>query len=196
MDGAEDCNATFRNIVFDGSGASDTSIGLYFCSSESMYGFDVQECKFVNWTAGTSKAIYSRPSSNDKAYFEYIINNDFYNCDYGIYFDGDSDSDINWSVISDNEFDGCDVAIALDYTNFTIVTDNLIRNGGTEGISLQGNSSHNRIAGNMIEATTGIELDADCNSNIVKDNDVYLCTTKITNSGTNNRVVDNMGDDL
>ena len=157
-DGVGEGNLTFRNIVFSGDGASATSIGIYFCAAESMSGLDVQDCKFVNWVAGTSKAIYSRPNSNDEAYFEYIINNDFFNCDYGIFLDGDPDSSINWSLISGNEFDQCDYSIACDYTNFTIITNNIIY--GNEYLAITGDSSYfstnadrNIIMGNDITST-------------------------------------------
>ena len=193
-----DDNLTIRNIVFSGDGASDTSIGIYFGNNEDISGLDIQNCKFSNWVAGTSKAIYSKPGTNDNVYFISIINSNFFNCNYGIFLNGDPDSSINWSIISGNEFDQCDYSIACDYTNFTIITNNIIRNGGTVGIALQGKSCNNTINSNIIKATTGITGTADCYNNTIMMNNVMLCTNDIDSflDAHGNHVMYNMGKDI
>ena len=188
-------NITFKDMTFDGSRATDTSVALHLGNNGDVSGLTVDGCIFKNWVAGVSKCIHGKPNTGYNYTNTTVTDCVFVNNDYAIWFDSNNGNAFCLNIYSNNFYENT-FSVLLDQVNYSRIVNNDIHKGGTEGISLEGNSSHNSIRGNIIEAVTGIELDTNCCSNIVKDNDVYLCDTKITNSGTNNRVYDNMGDDL
>jgi len=157
MNGYTDSNITFRNLVFEGEKATDTSIAIYFSTSENTYGLTVENCIFKNWTAGTSKAIYVRPSSDDIVTKVDIINCEFYNCDYGIFFDGDADpSWTRYAYVNNNYFKNCVTAIGLDYVNHSIFSDNRII-GGTTGFIIDDCTNVTFTNNMVVGATLGFD---------------------------------------
>jgi len=139
---ASNSNITLRNLCFDGSGATDSSVGLYICFADDVSNVLIDSCVFQHWNAGVeSKGIFVSPDSNDIASRIKIINTDFIDCDYGIYFEGDSDpSVIQYSDISHNYYKDCITSIMLSYTSYSSISNNII-DGGTTGIVVL--DSHN-----------------------------------------------------
>jgi len=166
MNGYSDSNITWRNIVFDGEDCTDTSIALYFSSNENTYGLKVENCIFRYWTAGTSKAIYVRPSTSDTVTNVKITDSEFEKCDYGVFFDGDADpSIIQLFDVSHNYFDECLYSIFCDYAfNSTITTNRMTSTvAGADGITL-----------------------SNCYDVIVSNNVVIVTDDGIIESGTSN----------
>jgi len=186
MNGVGDSNITFRNLVFDGTDATDTSVALYFGTSENTHGLTVENCIFINWVAGTSIAIYSRPASDDIVTNVKIVDCEFFNCDYGIFFDGDNDpSIIQYADVSHNYFQECEFSIFLDWVRNSSISNNRIIStvGGSDGVTLD-NCMDVEVNDNVIiVADKGvIELnDADFNS--IYNNNLRHCGTPLTTAG-------------
>lgn len=132
-------NITIRNIVFDGTDATGSSVGLYFSSSESMHGLTVENCLFLNWNAGTSRGIYINPSTDDIVTNVKIIDCEFYNCDYGVTLEGDSDpSLIQYADVSHNYYQECGNSIYCDWVRNSTISNNRIIStvASSDGITL------------------------------------------------------------
>ena len=179
--GVGEGNLTLRYLVFDCSDASASSIGVYFSSSENMSGLVVDRCIFIGFDVGTSKAIYVRPSTDDVVTNVKVMYSKFFDCDFGISFDGDSDpSIIQYSDISHNYFDGCDVCIYLDYVSNSTAIGNVFKDVGTSDVSFGSGCVDNFIF-NMGIIDTDVVVD-DCS--IYIENGTFTWKIYVNATGT------------
>jgi len=138
-DGDGDSNLTFRNIVFDGSEAADSSVGIYFGINADSHGLTVENCRFIGWNVGTSRAIYVYPHSDDIVTNIKIVECEFFNCDYAVVLAGDADpSIVQYADVSHNYFKECQFSIFCDYVRNSSISNNRIIStiASSDGITL------------------------------------------------------------
>jgi len=175
-------NVTFKNICFNGNGQE--AIGVYIAYDASTRGTLIDNCVFKNFNGGTtSTGIYSAAVTSDTVTNIKVINSEFDNNDYGLWFRGDSDpSYVTYSDISGNYFSTSNTYnILLDYARNCTVSNNRI-NSGTWGIILD-DSKDCIISNNVIQCTNGIDEQGGSNFNIITSNNCRLCTTPIDING-------------
>ena len=183
-----DSNATFRNIVFDGTGASDTSVGVYFSTNDPIHGLTIDNCIFLNWDAGTSRAVRISPGSDDIAQNIQITNCEFYDCDYGVSLDGDDDpSLVQYVDVSHNYFQECQFSIFCDWVRNSTISNNRIIStvASSDGITLT-DSIDIVVEGNNVNVVDdGIIETGSADYNTIFSNIIHRSGDPLTTVGSN-----------
>jgi len=188
ISGDGDSNITFRNIVFDATGTSGSSIGILFGLNLDTHGLTVDNCIFINFNAGTSRGIQADPRSDDNASNIKIINCEFFDCDYGVALEGDSDpSFVQYADVSHNYFKECQFSIFCDWLRNSTISNNRIISSvaSSDGISLD-DSIDVIVDGNIVVvADDGIIEVASADYNMIYGNILRHSGDPLTTVGAN-----------
>jgi parallel beta-helix repeat protein len=177
-----------NTTVIDGM-ASDRICVAILADNVNLSNFTIQNAPYTN-----NVAIWIRSGSNDV-----ILENNIFNCYYGIYIDGNTGDDASYNIIRDNYFYNCTEGIyaflsfgnvifnnkiyksfnknigggvGIDQSNCvnTVIENNDIRESGGNGISIYHSKNLTIQSNNIIENWRGISICYSSNATIIKNN--------------------------
>lgn len=182
----QDCKISIFNNIMSGY---DGSAGIYVFGQGNQTSTQIFS---NNFDQVDTYAIHA-----ETTYDLHIFDNHFYASSDASVYTSSSATSCSRVVVSNNTFTGigaASAAIQLNDTNdSSVIGNNMNGSSGGYGIYITSNSDYIQILGNYARSfSTGIELVTGSSRHAVVGNNVYNCTTKITDNSTSSVVANNV----